>query len=173
MQKPHDNCVADPNPNDSWHRWIAECGDAFLLYARQRARSEEDARDLVQDAVTESWQRSHGNVPDKALVFATIRRRAIDLARATDSRARRETQSALAHPSWFEPDFTASDTRDTIAAALRDLPDDQREVVSLRLWGGLSFPEIAAVTGVPAPTAASRYRAAIERLRLALSPIFA
>ena len=62
---------------------------------------------------------------------------------------------------------------DTIAAALLELPDEQREVVSLRLWGGLSFPEIASVTGVPAPTAASRYRAAIERLRLALSPAFA
>ena len=35
----------------------------------------------------------------------------------------------------------------------------------LKIYGGLTFREIAQVTGVPLPTAASRYRSALERLR--------
>jgi RNA polymerase sigma-70 factor (ECF subfamily) len=53
--------------------------------------------------------------------------------------------------------------------ALGELPAEQREVVHLKLWEGLTFQEIAAATGEPANTAASRYRYAIEKLRHILS----
>jgi RNA polymerase sigma-70 factor (ECF subfamily) len=53
--------------------------------------------------------------------------------------------------------------------ALGELPVEQREVVHLKIWEGLTFQEIAALTGEPADTAASRYRYAIEKLRNILS----
>ena len=156
-----------------WRAWIAEKGEVFLLYARQRTRCEEDAHDVVQEALTESWRRSNGEVPDAALVFATIRRRAIDQGRATTSRTRREGLVAESTEQWFQPDFSESDTHLTVAAALEKLPENLREVVSLKLWGGLTFPEIASITGVPVPTATSRYRYALDRLRETLTPQFA
>ena len=48
-------------------------------------------------------------------------------------------------------------------------PDIQREVLVMKVWGGLSFPQIAAAVGVPHDTAASRYRYALARLRQLLA----
>ena len=46
-----------------------------------------------------------------------------------------------------------------------------REVVSLKIWGGLTFQEIADLTGVPLNTAASRNRYGIEELRQSLKGV--
>lgn len=164
--------MASLSTTERWRLWITERGEMFLLYARQRTRCEEDARDVVQEALTEAWKRSRGEVPDNALVFATIRRRAIDFGRALDRRQRREQQSAHATEHWFQPDFSEGDTHLAVANAMQALPDNLREVVVLKLWGDLTFPEIATITDVPVPTATSRYRYALEKLRETLSPQF-
>jgi RNA polymerase sigma-70 factor (ECF subfamily) len=59
--------------------------------------------------------------------------------------------------------------RAAVEAALRQLPAEQREVVVLKIWGELSFPQIASTLEVPVNTAASRYRYALARLRATLS----
>ena len=53
--------------------------------------------------------------------------------------------------------------------ALQQLPAEQREVVHLKVWEGMTFQEIADLTGESLNTAASRYRYAIEHLRNVLS----
>lgn len=170
----HNDVMVSPDKNtDRWRRWIADRAEVFFLYARQRTRTEEDARDVVQDALWESWRRTGGDIPDNALVFATIRRRAIDRGRADESRLQRETAIAAHTDLWFQPDFSEPDTSRAIATALKELPEHLQEVVSLKLWGDLTFPEIAGITGVPVPTATSRYRYALDRLRETLSHQFA
>jgi len=164
--------AAAASSSDRWQLWTAERGELFLLYARQRTRTEEDAQDVLQESLTEAWRRSQGEIPDNALVFATIRRRAIDYGRAMDRRQRREDQAASSVEHWFQPDFTAGDAHLTVATALQALPEHLREVVALTLWGDLSFPEIAEITSVPVPTATSRYRYALEKLRETLTPLF-
>jgi len=47
---------------------------------------------------------------------------------------------------------------------LRQLPTEQSEIVVLKIWEGLTFQEIAWTLGIPAPTAASRYRYGIAKL---------
>jgi RNA polymerase sigma-70 factor (ECF subfamily) len=64
---------------------------------------------------------------------------------------------------------TAELPDDALAAAVAALPDAQREVVALKIDAGLTFAEIAAVTGTSLNTAASRYRYALEKLRTALA----
>jgi RNA polymerase sigma-70 factor, ECF subfamily len=59
----------------------------------------------------------------------------------------------------------ARETAEMISVALRGLGEEQREVVELKVYGGLTFREIAEVTGVPLQTAATRYRAALERMK--------
>jgi RNA polymerase sigma-70 factor, ECF subfamily len=66
-------------------------------------------------------------------------------------------------------DRVAYELAELVSTALAGLNPDQREVVELKLYGGLTFREIAEVTGVPLPTAATRYRAALERLRVWLA----
>jgi RNA polymerase sigma-70 factor (ECF subfamily) len=48
---------------------------------------------------------------------------------------------------------------------LQRLPDEQREVIVARLWGGLSFEQIAEAAGCSASTAFRRYSAGIDALR--------
>src|SRR6266850_3853084 len=72
--------------DSEWHGWLEEHAPRFLLFARCQAQCEADAQDLVQEAIFESWERrGDGEPPPPALVFATIRRRAIDLARRAHS----------------------------------------------------------------------------------------
>jgi RNA polymerase sigma-70 factor (ECF subfamily) len=69
------------------------------------------------------------------------------------------------------PEFGASDTHSQLAQAVAGLPEHLREVLTLRIWGGLSFPEIGKVTGVSENTAASRHRYALEQLRETLGKV--
>ena len=118
----------------------------------------------MQEALVESWKRCDGCEPADALVFATIRRRAIDLSRANDRRGRREQTDQPAE-QWFAPDVAEWDTQRALEQAAKNLPPMHAEAVTLKIWGGLSFKEIAETTGVPLNTAASRYRYGIEALR--------
>lgn len=59
---------------------------------------------------------------------------------------------------------------DGLAAAVASLPPAQREVIALKIDGGLTFAEIATAMGTSLNTAASRYRYALEKLRAALAP---
>jgi len=62
------------------------------------------------------------------------------------------------------PDVPASQ----LARALGELPDEQREVIALKIFQDFSFREIASVCGLSINTAASRYRYGIEKLRASL-----
>jgi RNA polymerase sigma-70 factor (ECF subfamily) len=54
--------------------------------------------------------------------------------------------------------------QERILSSLDQLPPEQRETVLLKIYAGLTFEEVAKLTGVPAPTCASRYRYAIQKL---------
>ena len=53
-----------------------------------------------------------------------------------------------------------------LAESLAQLPDDQREVIVLKVFEGMTFKEIARICNLSANTAASRYRYALSKLRL-------
>ena len=62
--------------------------------------------------------------------------------------------------------------RRQLSAALGELPADQRAVVHLKLWEGLTFDAIAELLGLPLNTAASRYRYGLDKLRERLRPLY-
>lgn len=110
-------------------------------------------------------------MPSDALVFSTIRRRAIDLARSSDRRAAREEAEGGPKQDWFAPEIEDRETQKLLADAVKSLQPNYREVVTLKVWGGLTFQEIADATGVPLNTAASRYRYALDELRQTLKGV--
>jgi RNA polymerase sigma-70 factor (ECF subfamily) len=141
-----------------------------------------DAEDVLQEAFVRFWrnQRRLGGDP-LGLVFASIRRAACDLARRNERRLRRE-ESAAGEPeegasagndarAFFETLDENDERRVAIETALRALPDEQREVLMLKIWGGRTFDQIAAQLGISPNTAASRYRYALEALRKRLTTV--
>lgn len=157
---------------DSWQEWLEKHAGKLLLFARQQCRLPADAEDLLQEALVESWSRHAGpGLPPLALVYSTIRRRAIDHARSLDRRQSREQASAEMSPEWFVANFDGEDDARVVQAAMEQLPVDQREVLTLKIWGDLTFREIAETVGVSLNTVASRYRYALETLRNVLEEI--
>ena len=150
-----------------WAPWLARHAPALLLFARQQARCEADAQDLVQEAVVESWRRQRdGAPPPLGLVYATIRHRAIDLARREERRLEREVAAHLDNPQcWFDSGVDDRERHLLIQRAMSHLPAIYRDVVTLKVWGGLTFGEIAEALDIPANTAASRYRYGLMELR--------
>lgn len=158
--------------DESWKSWFRLHGPKLLLCARQWTRSLADAEDVVQEAFVRYWrgQRSLGGEP-QALLLTSIRRAAFDLARRdrrrTDREERAEAGAELV--ASFEPLAEADERRRAIEAALQRLPAEQREVLVLKIWGELTFDEIARQLDIPLNTAASRYRYALAALRRELS----
>ena len=158
----------DKSPSDAeWQRWLNEYASKFLLFARQKARSESDAQDLMQESIIEAARRHASGVPPPpALVFATIHRRAIDWGRREDRRGARELAVVATSPAvWFDNGVEDRERAKLIQEAMTKLPEMYREVITLKVWGDLTFAEIAQSLGIPANTAASRYRYGLEQLR--------
>jgi RNA polymerase sigma-70 factor (ECF subfamily) len=163
------------SPTDpDWEQWLAQHGPALLLFARQQANCEADAQDLVQEAVVESWRhQSQGAPPPVGYVYATIRHRAIDLARRESRRAVREGASQQDGPQcWFDSGVADRERNLLIQQAMSHLPGIYREVVTLKVWSGLTFGEIAEALEIPANTAASRYRYGLIELRKLTKQVF-
>ena len=158
--------MVEPPNQDEWRRWIADHAPKLLLFARQMARSEADAQDLVQEALMECWQRNGSSTPPLPLLFATIRRRAIDHARREDRRTIREQNVAVNDTQpWFDANLEQREFSRLIQSAMAELPSEQREVITLKIWGGMTFREIGEALGIPANTAASRFLYGLCELR--------
>jgi RNA polymerase sigma-70 factor (ECF subfamily) len=151
----------------NWEPWLVQYAPRLLLFARQQSRREADAQDLVQEAVLDCWRRQPGSQPPPlALVFASIRRRAVDLARSSGRRANREAAALDELPAcWFDSSPEERERVRLLEQAMRALPAIYREAVTLKVWGGLTFAEMAETLQIPANTAASRYRYGILELR--------
>ncbi len=135
-------------------------GSALVLYARQWCTTPED---VVQEALL-SWIRQQPP-PERpvAWLYRVVRNGATSAARAAARRERHETQAASGR-DWFTAAAVPGDT-EAATAALAELPLELRETIVARLWGGLTFEEIATLTGVTASTAHRRYVAGLEALR--------
>ena len=129
--------------------------------------SEADAEDAVHDTFLAVWQsrRALSRVDNLATyLFASLRRAAVRVVKRRQ-RLRRAAHDSARPASGF---VVSPETNDELDSAVRKLPDAQREVIALKIDGGLTFAEIAAVLGISANTAASRYRLGLERIREAL-----
>ena len=151
---------------DDWAAWLARHGAALVLFARQWAPLRADAEDVVQEAFVRFW-RSRDRAEDAtAYLYACVRHCGIDWTRATGRRVRREEASARSDDrAMLACSLERDERRALIEAALSRLPDEQREVVVMKIWGGLTFPQIGAALEISHDTAASRYRYAIAKLR--------
>jgi RNA polymerase sigma-70 factor (ECF subfamily) len=66
---------------------------------------------------------------------------------------------------WLDSPAGMEHTAVELQSALRELPEQQREVILLHVWGQMSFEEVASALEIPPNTAASRYRYGLSKLR--------
>ena len=134
------------------------------------------AQDVVQDVFVELW--SHPDRYDPAAgslrtyLIVLARHRAVDLMRSELRRVARQERHYRLTPA--NPPGTASDevmaaeTASVVRAAVRLLPDGQRQVVELAYFGGMTCREVASAMGIPEGTAKSRLRLAMAKLETVL-----
>jgi RNA polymerase sigma-70 factor (ECF subfamily) len=139
----------------------------------------DEAEDVVEETFWQAWRKASSYEPSRGAVSTWLltigRRRALDRLRA---RGRRREESmtqlgALADVASPVPDPSqmteGSERRSHVQAVLRGLPDEQREVLELGYFEGLSQTEIAELTGQPLGTVKTRMRLAMQKLREPLS----
>ena len=130
------------HPKDDWQTCFTQLGPALLLFARRWTNCRAEAEDIVQEAFVRFWRRQH-SIENRALLYATVRSTALDRLRSDQRRARREAAVALDGAQHLEPQFTTVDEgQQMLAAAVERLPNEQREVVILKIWNELTFAEI-------------------------------
>jgi RNA polymerase sigma-70 factor (ECF subfamily) len=146
---------------------VDEHGAALILYARQWCAAPED---VVQDAFLKLVVQREQPREVVPWLYRVVRNAALDSGKS--SRRRQQRERFVARPErWFvEPEVEGLGA-DVAVEALQQLPLDQREAIVARLWGGLSFEEIAAVAECSASTAFRRYSTGIDTLREALGAV--
>ncbi len=155
--------VDDSGP---WTVWLNRHGPALVMLARQWTPTRADAEDVVQEAFIRFW-RSRASVEDPdAYLFACVKHCALDNLRGRQRQSRREATAARSEAEPLLDSPAEQDERRTaIEAALRGLPESQAEVLVMKIWGGLTFLQIAAALNTSHNTVASRYRYALANLR--------
>lgn len=155
-----------PEPANQIDALYRQHGAALLLFAISIAGD----RSLAQDALhqvflkmLESGMLSRA-VDAKAYLFASVRNTLLN-----DEKIRRRNVSLESSPqdeaTWFLPRDRDYAEEGMLRRALAALPEDQREVIVLHIWGELTFAQIAEVLEISCNTAASRYRYALARMR--------
>jgi RNA polymerase sigma-70 factor, ECF subfamily len=130
------------------------------------------AQDVVQDVFLRLWRRPDAFDGRRGALGPYLRlmarSRALDLWRETEARRRVSDRLSLTiEPGDARADARLAPERHDLRAALRTLPDGQREAVVLTYWGGLTAEEVARHADVPLGTAKSRVRLGVRRLRAA------
>jgi RNA polymerase sigma factor (sigma-70 family) len=158
--------------------------DPGRLYALHRqglytlALSVTGRPDRAEDAVHDAFARVCRNrgtletaADPVAYVYAAVRNAALDCVRRQRLPAEPPASIFNGHVPGPEALALGAERERSVAEAVEGLPDAQREVVVLRVYGGLTFAQIASVVGEPLQTVATRYRRALERLKRRLEKL--
>src|ERR671933_1968275 len=154
---------------------LAELYDRFgrtayglaLRILRDRALAE----DAVQEAFLTAWRRADTFMPERAKastwLLTLVHRRAVDVVRREERRRSEpiETAGEKASDRAVEEDVWLRYERERVQAALRQLPDQQREALELAYYGGFSQSELAERLGQPIGENKSRIFSGLSRLR--------
>lgn len=156
------NSLMNPTSPDDLSRLLDQHGAALVLYAQQWCSTPED---VVQEAFLRLVQQAVAPENVVGWLYRVVRNEAISASRSAARRWRREAAVAHDAGAWFEP--RAGERLDALEAAraLAELCIQQRETIVARLWGGLSFEQIAELAGSSTSTVHRWYQEGLAALR--------
>lgn len=156
-----------------------QLGAAVYGIVRKVLRDPSMTEEVTQEVFVQVWRSAakfdtnRGNA--KSWILTIAHRRAVDRIRSEQSRRNRENAD---HEATVVPltddvgDAVASRAEsDRVHQALEQIPEAQREVLTLAFFGGKTYREVAAVLEIPEGTAKTRIRDGLTRLRAQLGAI--
>jgi RNA polymerase sigma factor (sigma-70 family) len=137
------------------------------------ARNAGDAEEAAQDGFVKAWRalgRFREGSPFRPWLLSIVANEARNRLRSAGRRANLVLRAATEEPSGGaapspEAALLSAEQRGALVAAVEELPEEQRTVVSLRYFLGLSEHEVAETLGIPQGTVKSRTARALQRLR--------
>jgi RNA polymerase sigma-70 factor (ECF subfamily) len=152
-----------------WDRYA----DDLFVYLLVVLCSRHDAEDLLQTVFVRIVQKRHKLAKARhldAYVYKMARNEAFRFI----SRRKRERKIEAVNESWLvapENYQESNELTEKIQAALVCLPQQQREVIIMKIYRQKTFLEISRILGLSQNTVASRYRYGVEKLRTLLGDI--
>jgi RNA polymerase sigma factor (sigma-70 family) len=148
-------------------RLLDEHGPALALYAAQWT---DTADDCVQEALVELARQAAVPANLRAWLYRVVKHRALNAARGARRRRERESHVATQRLSAVGTTGVGRDEALAVVEAVNRLTPSERELVVMRIWGGLSFEEIGAALSISTSSAHRQYQGALEKLRDILEP---
>ena len=160
---------------------LAELYERFagvlLAVARRILGPGGEAEEALQESLLQAWNQAERYDPGRSSVstwlILIVRTRALDRLRSRQARER-TTLGAAREPSprhessGAEERVLHGERRERVRQALAELPDEQRRVLELAFYEGLSQSEIATRTGAPLGTVKTRALLGMRKMRQAL-----
>jgi RNA polymerase sigma-70 factor (ECF subfamily) len=133
-----------------------------------------DAEEAVQEVFLAAWRSGHTYDPSRGSthtwILSMVRNRSIDVLRARRRRPVQPLAEGVDPPDTTDVPAQAASNLDAASAraALETLPPEQKQVIELAYFGGLSHAEIAAQLAAPIGTIKGRIRLGLDHLRVAM-----
>jgi RNA polymerase sigma factor (sigma-70 family) len=156
--------IADDD-RDAFRNLYEELKDPIYFYALSIVKNEEEAKDIMQDTflkirVSARFYRAKSN--PKAWIFRIVRNLAIDVFRDRRHITDVDDLEAIGDGEDFEEKVTGFSAANDLMTILKA---DEREIVSLRVNGGLSHHEISKTLAIPYEQVKWKYTYALIKLR--------
>ena len=147
-------------------RLLAKHANSLELFAAQWTTS---AEDCVQEAFIELARQSKRPDNPLAWLFRVVRNRALNASRSDRRRSNHERLAAMMSKMSNDSNALANENEQLIAALDSMSPQD-RELIVLRVWSGLTWQQVADVVGTSSSGAQRHYVVALRKLKQILEP---
>jgi RNA polymerase sigma-70 factor (ECF subfamily) len=164
-------------PPDRLEQLYRDHAPALFRFLIRLTGNSEETRDVLQEVFTrlaQSPQLLDGVGAPRSYLFRMAHRLVIDRLRHNHTRRRHEDSACQEMPTQLPPEELDDEIiwiRKILGASLNALPPEQKAVVVLKVWEEMTFAQIAEVLDISVNTAASRYRYALDKLRVQLRPL--
>jgi RNA polymerase sigma-70 factor (ECF subfamily) len=154
---------------DEHSNWLERFYEAkasgLILYGRALGLGHGEAEDVLQETFLALMQSPEFPREPEHYCLRSFKNRALNYKRSLWRRLTRELESQR----WFEKSPGESPAERAAMNCLAELPQEQREVIVLKIWSQLTFEEIGGLLEVSPNTAAGRYRYGLQKIKSKLA----